>query len=316
MRAQQMKNERIKVAEIYGEVLCELGVEYPRLMVVEADLMKASGSKPFKERYPERHINVGVAEQNLVGIAAGIAAAEGIPFACTMANFMAKRACDQVSMSVAYNNFNVKLVGCYAGLTQEKNGGTHVSFMDIGVMRSLPNMRVIAPGDGNEFRQMLGSAAAYEGPVYIRMPKLLHPDILGPDHRFEMGLAYRYGEGSDLTLVSTGLATEVALESLRALHETGIEAELLHMPTIKPFDTEALIESVSRTGACISIEDHSTSGGLGGLVAEMLTAHYPAKLSRIGMEDSFGLTAGLDFQLQYFGITVENIVEQAKRIKG
>jgi transketolase len=257
---------------------------------------------------------VGVAEQNLVGTASGIAAAGGIPFACTMANFMAKRACDQVAMSVAYNMFNVKLVGCYAGLTQEKNGGTHVSFIDIGVMRSLPGMTVFAPGDGEELRQVLESAAEFEGPVYIRMAKLLQADILGEGHRFEIGRAYRYGEGGDLTIVSTGLATEIALDSLEALRQEGIEARVLHVPTIKPFDAGALEESVRETGAVITLEDHSVLGGLGGLVTEILAERYPAKVSRIGLNDSFGLTAGIDFQLEYFGITPENVVARAKSL--
>lgn len=310
MREQQNK-KRIKTAGIYGEVLSELGEKHSELFVVEADLMKASGSKPFKDLYPDRHINVGVAEQNLVGTAAGIAGAGGVPFACTMANFMAKRACDQVAMSVAYNNFNVKLVGCYAGLTQEENGGTHVSFIDIGIMRSLPNMTVVVPGDGEEFRQMVRWAAEYEGPVYIRMAKLLQADILGSDHTFELGRSYRFGEGKDITIVSTGLATETALNALKALEAEGIGARVLHMPTIKPFDTDGLVRNARETKACITIEDHSILSGLGGLVAETLSTHHPTRVSRIGMNDSFGLTAELDYQLQHFGITVENIVAQA-----
>src|SRR6056297_642710 len=252
-----MKTERIATKSIYGDVLVELGKERPELFVVEADLMKASGSKPFQERFPDRHINVGVAEQNLVGTAAGIAAAGAVPFACTMSNFMAKRACDQVAMSVAYNRFNVKLVGCYAGLTQEKNGGTHVSFLDIGIMRSLPHMTVLVPGDGEEFRRAVRAAADYEGPVYLRMAKLLQAKLSGPDHNFEIGRSYQYGEGKDLTIYSTGLATEIALDSLEALKKVGISARVLHLPTIKPLDTEAVVRCARETGACISVEDHS-----------------------------------------------------------
>lgn len=309
-----MKEARIAVKTIYGEVLSLLGRENPDIYAVEADLMKASGSKPFKELFPDRHINVGVAEQNLVGTAAGIAAAGGVPFACTMANFMAKRACDQAAMSVAYNMFNVKLVGCYAGLTQEKNGGTHVSFIDIGVMRSLPGMTVFAPGDGEELRQVLMAAAEFEGPVYIRMAKLLQANILGEGHRFEIGRAYRYGDGRDVTIAATGLATEIALDSLEALHQEGIEARVLHVPTIKPFDADALEENARETRAVITMEDHSVLSGLGGLVSELLSQRYPTRVSRIGMNDSFGLTAGLDYQLEHFGITTDNVVAQAKKL--
>ncbi|MFO7848892.1 MAG: transketolase C-terminal domain-containing protein [Spirochaetia bacterium] len=310
----ETKKQRIKTAGICGEVLTELGDKNPNLFVLEADLMKASGSKPFKERYEDRHINVGVAEQNLVGTAAGIAAAGAIPFACTMANFMAKRACDQVAMSVAYNNFNVKLVGCYAGLTQEENGGTHVSFIDIGIMRSLPNMTVLVPGDGEEFRQMVRWAAEYEGPVYIRMAKLLQAEILGPDYKFELGRSCLFGDGKDITIVSTGLATETALDALKVLEAEGIGARVLHMPVIKPFDTEGLVRNARETKACITIEDHSVLSGLGGLVAETLSTHHPVRVARIGLNDTFGLTADLDFQLQHFGITTENIVAQAKKL--
>lgn len=311
---------RIKTAAIYGETLCELGDKYSDLFVVEADLMKASGTKPFRERYPERHINVGIAEQNLVGTAAGIAAAGAKPFACTMANFMAKRACDQVAMSVAYNKFPVRLVGCYAGLTQEKNGGTHVSFIDMGVMRSIPSMTVVVPGDGEEFRQAVRAAADFEDPIYIRMAKLLRGDFLAPnydgEYRFETGKSYRYGSGKDLTLISTGLATEVAMDALEALKDAGIAARLLHMPTLKPFDVDAVVENAQETGAVMTLEDHSILSGLGGLVGETLSTQYPTKLARIGMNDSFGLTAGLDFQLQHFGITTENVVVQAKKLLG
>lgn len=307
-----MSKDRIATKDIYGEVLVELGDARPDIFVVEADLMKASGSKPFFETYPDRHINVGVAEQNLVGVAAGIAAAGAVPFACTMSNFMAKRACDQVAMSVAYNKFNVKLVGCYAGLTQEKNGGTHVSIIDIGVMRSLPHMTVLVPGDGEEFRQTVRAAADIEGPVYIRMAKLLRADILGRDHKFEIGRSYQYGDGSDMTIISAGLATEIALDSLEPLRKVGINARVLHMPTLKPFDSGALVRCARETGACMTVEDHSILSGLGGLVAETLSNFHPTRLVRIGMEDAFGLTASLDFQLQHFGISVENIVNRAK----
>ncbi len=309
-----MKNPRVELKTVYGEVLVELGADNPDIFVVEADLMKASGSKPFLENYPDRHINVGVAEQNLVGIAAGIAAAGGIPFACTMANFMAKRACDQVAMSVAYNMFNVKLVGCYAGLTQEKNGGTHISFMDIGVMRSMPGMTVLVPGDSEEFRQAVRAASVFQGPVYIRMPKLLQGSLPGKTYEFEIGPCYQYGNGNDLTIIATGLATDIALDSLQVLEEAGIAARVLHVPTIKPLDTESVIRCARETRACITIEDHATVGGLGGLIAETLTAACPVPLARIGMQDAFGLTADLEFQLEHFGITASHVAAEAIRL--
>jgi len=309
-----MKSELAQVKEVYGKTLVEAGDRNKDIFVVEADLMKASGSAPFKEKYPDRHINVGVAEQNLVGVAAGIAAAGRVPFACTMANFMAKRACDQVAMSVAYNKFNVKLVGCYAGLTQEKNGGTHVSFIDLAVMRALPNMKVVAPADCVEFAQAVMAVSQDVAPTYLRMAKLLPESILGKDYQFEIGKAHKIGKGKDLTLVSTGLATCIALEALPELARENIDARLVHLPTLKPVDREIIVNSAKDTGAIITIEDHSIHGGLGGLVAEIVTCDCPVLVGRLGLNDTFGLTASLGFQLEYFGLTVENIISTAKQM--
>lgn len=303
-----------QVKDTYGKTLAELGEQNGDIFAVEADLMKASGTTPFKERFPDRHINVGIAEQNLVGVAAGLAAMGRIPYACTMANFMAKRACDQVAMSGAYNNFNVKLVGCYAGLTQEKNGGTHVSFLDIGIMRSLPNMKVIAPSDCREFAQAVRAMSADEGPTYLRMAKLLPASVFGDDHRFEIGKGYLFGDGQDVTLVATGLMTATALEALEALKRDGIQARVLHLPTLKPVDTDLIIQCARATGAFVTVEDHSVFSGLGGLIAEIVTEAFPVPVCRLGLNDQFGLTAGLDFQLQHFGLTVDNIVSRAKDV--
>jgi transketolase len=303
-----------QVKETYGKTLAELGEKNNNIFAVEADLMKASGTTPFKEKFPDRHINVGVAEQNLVGIAAGLAAMGRIPYACTMANFMAKRACDQAAMSGAYNKFNVKLVGCYAGLTQEKNGGTHVSFIDLGIMRSIPNMKVIAPSDCREFAQAVRVISEDEGPTYLRMAKLLPESIFGNEHTFEIGKGYLFGNGTDLTLVSTGLMTATALEALETLEKENVQARVLHLPTLKPVDKELIIQCAKETGALLTIEDHSILSGLGGLVAEIVTEEYPVPVCRLGMQDQFGLTAGLEFQLKHFGLTPEDVVSRAKQL--
>ena len=309
-----MNNALAQVKEVYGKTLVELGDRNTDIFVVEADLMKASGTAPFKEKFPDRHINVGIAEQNLVGVAAGIAATGRIPFACTMANFMSQRACDQVAMSVAFNKFNVKLVGCYAGLTQEKNGGTHVSVMDLAVMRALPNMRVIVPADCHEFEQAVTAISEDAAPTYLRMAKLLPNSIFGSDHRFQIGRAYQFEKGNDMTLIATGLTTSIALAALPVLRKEGISARLIHLPTLKPVDSEMIVASARDTWAIITIENHSVFGGLGGLVTEIVTSEYPVPVRRLGFNDQFGLTAGLDFQLTYFGLTVENIVNNAKEL--
>jgi transketolase len=309
-----MTSSLAQVKEVYGKTLVELGDRNPDIFAVEADLMKASGTAPFKERFPDRHINVGVAEQNLVGVAAGIASTGRVPFACTMANFMSQRACDQVAMSVAFNQFNVKLVGCYAGLTQEKNGATHISIMDLAITRALPNMKVIVPADCREFAQALAAVSEDVGPTYLRMAKLLPESVLGDDHQFQIGRAYQFEEGSDLTVISTGLTTSIALQALPALKKQGIEARVIHLPTLKPADRNTILASARATGAIITIENHSVLGGLGGLVSEIVTSEYPVTVRRLGINDQFGLTAGLEFQLKYFGLTVEDIVKNAREI--
>ncbi len=302
--------------EIYGNTLTDLGEVSKDVFVVEADLMKALGSETFKEKFPDRHINVGVAEQNLVGVAAGLAAMGRIPFASTFANFISQRAADQVVISVAYNNFNVKLIGSYAGLSSEKNGGTHISVMDIAIMRAIPNMTVIAPGDIHELSQALEAAYIYEGPVYIRMPKMLPKNIFGDSNKFIIGKGYQFQGGKNLTIVSTGISTHIAIRAQKELEKDGIYAGVLHLPTLKPADTELIVECSENTEALITVEDHSKYGGLGGLVSEIVTKINPVPVFSIGLDDVFGLTADLDFQLDYFGITVENICSKSKEIIG
>ena len=301
-------------ADTYGNTLVEIGESNDHIFAIDADLMKASGSKPFKEKFPDRHINVGVAEQNLVGVAAGLAAMGRIPFACTMSNFMSQRACDQVTIAVAYNKFNVKIVGCFAGLSQEKNGGTHIGVMDIAIMRCLPNMRVIAPSDRKELHQVLKTAAKAEGPTYIRMARYLPDSIFDTSYKFDLGKGFQISNGSDITLISTGISSMVALDSLSELKKEGIDARLVHLPSIKPVDLDMIVKCAKDTGAIITVEDHSIYGGIGGLVSEIVSKNYPVLVSRVGMNDVFGLTAPLDFQLSYYGITAENIVSKTKEI--
>ncbi len=304
----------VNVKDVYGNTLRELGEKYPELFVVEADLMKASGSAPFLEQFADRHINVGIAEQNLVGVAGGIAAVGGIPFASTMANFMTQRAGDQLVIAGGYNKFNVKLVGSYAGLTQEKNGGTHISVLDLAVARTVPNMTVVVPGDCVELAQAMAAVAEYEGPVYLRMPKLLAEDVLSPRESFRIGPARQFGDGQDVTIASTGLTTAIALEALDALDKEGIKGRVLHIPTLKPAPRDDIVRCARETGAIVTIENHSVHAGLGGLVAEIVTNAAPVPVRRIGVPDEFGLTAPLQFQLDHFGINVDAIVRSAREV--
>ncbi|MCL5069593.1 MAG: transketolase family protein [Actinobacteria bacterium] len=309
-----MKYDLTAVANTYSKTLVELASADSDIFVLEADLMKASGTKVFKDSFPDRHINVGIAEQNLVGVAAGIASMGRIPFAFAMANFMSQRAADQVTISAAYNKFNVKLIGGFAGLSQEKNGGTHISIMDMAVMRNLPNMKVIAPSDLSELSQVLKFAAGDVGPTYIRLSRYLPQNLFGASYKFELSKAYQIGSGNDLTIISTGITTCIAMEALKLLESEGIASRLLHVPTIKPADEESIVRCAKQTNTIITIEDHSTCGGLGGMVAEIISENYSARLHRIGLDNSFGITADLEYQLKYFGISVENIIDKSKKI--
>ena len=309
-----MKFELKPVADFYGKILVELGESNENIFVLEADLMKASGSRPFKEKFPDRHINVGVAEQNLIGVAAGLAAMDRIPFACTMSNFISQRACDQVAISVAYNKFNVKLIGCFAGLSQEKNGGTHISVMDISIMRCLPNMKVVIPADLRELAEVFNFAAYYNGPLYIRMQRFLPENIFSADYKFEIGKGYQIGNGDDITIIANGITSSIALEAMQALESEGIYGRFIHLPSVKPVDKELVLKCAAETGAIITVEDHSIYGGLGGLISEIISENNPVPVYRLGMNDMFGITANLDFQLNYFGLTVENIIERTKNI--
>ena len=304
----------VSTKNTYGQTLIELGIENDDVFIVEADLMKASGSEPFKDMFPERYINVGIAEQNLVGVASGLAAMGEVPFASTFANFVSQRACDQVVISVAYNKFNVKLIGSYAGLSSEKNGGTHISVMDMAIMRCIPNMVVLAPGDIQELSQSIKAAYFHKGPVYIRMSRSLPDSILPTTNNFKIGKVYQYGDGTDLTIASTGLCTHIALQAQTELKNKGINARVLHVPSLKPTDRKQIIKCARETGAIVTVEDHSIFGGLGGLISEIVTKTSPVPVTNIGLDDTFGLTANLEFQLKYFNITVENISYNAEEI--
>ncbi|MCL5069658.1 MAG: transketolase family protein [Actinobacteria bacterium] len=308
--------ELLASADTYGSTLVELGKANPDIFAVDADLMKASGSRIFRDTFPDRHINVGVAEQNLVSLAAGIASMGRIAFASTMANFISQRACDQVVISGAYNKFNVKLVGSFAGLSQEKNGGTHIGLMDIAIMRCLPNMTVFVASDQRELKDIIIASTKIDGPVYIRMSRFLPGDLFGNNYNFKPGKALIIGQGEDITLVSTGISSMVALESLDELKKQNISCRMVHLPSIKPVDKELILKCARETKAIITIEDHSIYGGLGGLISEITSLEHPVKIARIGMEDKFGLTASLEYQLDYFGISTGNILNKAMMLLG
>ncbi|RGY98277.1 transketolase C-terminal domain-containing protein [Clostridium sp. AM58-1XD] len=298
----------------YGETLADLAEQYPELVVVEADLMKASGSDPVKAKYPERTFNVGIAEQDALGFSAGLAAMGKLPFVSGFACFVAQRACDQAKNSIAYNDFNVKVIGTYAGLTSEKNGGTHISIDDVAIYRSIPRFEVYDPGDANEFAQILRYAAKHKGPVYIRSNKGNVPTFTPEDREFCPGKAELLSEGTDAGLITTGITTAEGIRAVEELKKSGISVAHLHMPSIKPIDREAIAEIAKRTKVIVTVENHTIYGGLGSAVAEVLCEEQPAHLVRLGLQDHFGETAQLSYMMHKYGIDEESIVAEIKKI--
>lgn len=293
----------------YGKALIELGEKDERVVVIEADLMKASGSEPFKERFPDRHFNVGIAEQNLMSVAAGFACMGKIPFASGFASFVCQRGCDQLINATCFNEFNVKIVGTYAGLTNAKNGGTHIGVEGIAILRAMPNMTILAPADCVELTEAVRVSARHDGPVFIRVARGPMPRIFDDDYKLSLGQAVTLRAGNEITLITTGITTWEGLCAGEELAGKGIDVRHLHMPSIKPIDAEAIIEAAQATKAIFTIENHSRLGGLGSAVAEIVCESCPVPVIRLGMDDCFGETATLEYLMDIHGISASRILE-------
>ena len=304
----------IATRDAYGEALAELGAVNENIVVLEADLSKSTKTCDFRKVYPERFINVGIAEQNMLGIAAGLAAAGKVPFASTFAVFAAGRAYDQIRNSIAYPNLNVKIAATHAGLTVGEDGGSHQMLEDIALMRALPNMTVIVPADGIETKQVIQAAAEYEGPVYIRMGRPKVPVLFGDDYKFEIGKGVLMKDGTDVTLVGTGIMVSKAMEAAELLAAEGISAAVVNISTIKPLDAELIIAQAQKTGAVVTCEEHTICGGLGSAVAEVLVENCPVPMARVGVEDKFGESGLPDELLEKYGLSASNIAAKAKAV--
>lgn len=300
--------EKLDVRKTFADALLEIGSKDDRLVVLEADLMKCSGSRPFMEKYPGRHFQFGIAEQNMVGVAAGLALMGKIPFASTFANFASQRACDQAVISVAYNRLNVKICGDYAGLTSAKNGATHISVEDTAIFRSMPYMTVVDPADCVELKLAVETIYNYEGPVYLRKSRGPMPTIFNNGHTFELGRATTLSEGNDITLITSGITTFEGCEAVKALRSRGVGVNHLHMGTIKPLDKVAVVDAASKTGLIFTVENHSIYGGLGSAVTETVCEHSPVPVIRLGFQDRFGDTATVEWLIEEYGISSARIV--------
>jgi len=278
----------IATREAYGQALVEVGRKNPNIVVLDADLSASTKSAVFAKEFPDRFFNAGIAEANMIGMAAGLAAAGKIPFASTFAVFATGRVYDQLRTSVAYPNLGVKIAATHAGLSVGEDGATHQALEDIALARVLPNFTVIVPADAAETRAAVEAAIAHPGPVYLRLGRSAVPDIYPAGHRFTIGRHDIIKEGRDVALVACGIMVDVCLQAAAALAAEGILAAVVNASTIKPLDAETLLKVAARTGAVVTAEEHSVIGGLGGAVAEFLAGERPVPVVRVGVEDRFG----------------------------
>lgn len=295
----------------FGDTLVELGDAYPRLVVLDADVGRSTQSYRFAERYPDRFYQVGIAEQNMMGIAAGMATTGWTPFVSTFAVFATKRACDQVRVSIAYPQLDVKINGSYGGVPTGRAGATHSSVQDLAIMRAMPNMTVITTADAIEVRKAARAALEFPGPVYLRTVRCPLPIIFDEGEAFEIGRGRTLRDGDDVTIISTGMMTHRALVAADRLRDHGVAARLLHLHTLKPIDTELIVRASGQTRRLITVENHSVIGGLGSAVAEVVTEHAPCRVARMGFRDVF-IESGADEDVfAKLGISVDDIVATA-----
>ena len=306
-----MKNKLIATRTAFGEALVELAKERNDIVVLDADVASSTKASIFNEAFPDRFFEMGIAEQNMMGVAAGMASTKKIiPFAV----FATKRACDQVSISIAYPKLNVKIVGSYGGIPTGKAGATHQAFEDIAIMRAIPNMTIIVPADAVEMKQTVRACVEYNGPVYLRCIRCETPVIFDENYKFEWNKGVTLRDGKDITIVSTGIMTPEALVATNILVNEGISIRLIHIHTIKPIDMEILIKAAQETNCILTVENHSIVGGLGGAVSEVLSENYPTLIKRIGIKDTFGESGSLNDLFCKYGLTAENIVKEAKNL--
>lgn len=306
--------EDIKKAtrESYGETLLELGEQNNNIVVLDADLSAATKTNLFAQKYPERFFDMGIAEANMIGTAAGLATCGKIAYASTFAAFAAGRAYDQIRCSVAYPKLNVKICATHSGITVGEDGATHQMIEDLSMMRTMPNMLVMCTSDDLQTKWAVQEISKYEGPVYLRLARVKTRKIYDENQKFEIGKAIQIGEGTDATVFATGVTVEQAVLAKEELEKQGINIRVVDIHTIKPIDKEMIIKCAQETKKLISVEDHNVIGGLGSAISEVLTDKYPKKLTRLGIKDCFGMSGKAEELTKYFGIDSETIVETCR----
>ncbi len=305
--------KKVATRESYGKALVELAKEHENLYVLDADLAEATKTVIFKKEFPERHIDCGIAECNMMGIAAGLASTGKVPFASSFAMFAAGRAFEQVRNSIGYPHLNVKIGATHAGISVGEDGATHQCNEDIALMRAIPGMVVINPADDVEARAAVRAAYEYEGPVYLRFGRLAVPVINDKeDYKFEIGKGITLKEGKDVTIVATGLCVNESLIAAELLEKEGINAKVVNIHTIKPIDKDLIIASAKETGKVVTVEEHSIIGGLGSAVCDVLSENYPTKVLKIGVNDVFGESGPAVALIKKYGLDGESIAEKVK----
>ena len=308
-------DKKIATRQSYGEALVDLGKENNQIVVLDADLASATKTELFAKKFPERFFDMGIAEQDMISTAAGLATCNKIPYASTFAMFAAGRGYDQIRNSICYPRLNVKICATHAGITVGEDGATHQMLEDLSLMRGLPNMIVLCPSDDIQTKWAVEAISKIQGPVYMRLCRLATPIIYDPETKFEIGKGIQIGEGTDATIFATGVTVSEAILAKEELEKEGINVRVVDMATIKPIDKDLIIKCAKETRHIITVEDHSIIGGLGSSVCEVLAECYPKRVIRMGIQDTFGKSGNATKLLEYFKIDSKAIIEQVKKIK-
>lgn len=304
-----MERECKSVRSVYGKTLAELGEKNSNIVVLDADLSCSTQTKIFGDKFPDRFFNVGIAEQDLMTTAAGLACTGKIPFVSTFAMFATGRAWDQVRNTICYSNLNVKICATHGGITVGEDGASHQALEDISLMRSIPDMVVIVPSDSKETKEAVEFATEYIGPVYIRISRTSLPDIFDENYKFNYKKATVMKEGNDITIVTNGETLIEVLDCADILRKKGINAEVINVPVVKPIDNETIIKSAKKTNRVITVENHSIIGGLGSAVCEVLSENYPVKVKRLGINDEFGQSGNAKELMAFYKLNAEKLTE-------
>ncbi|MBI5407734.1 MAG: transketolase family protein [Nitrospirae bacterium] len=296
----------------YGDTLLELGKKRQDIVVLDADLSCSTKTNKFATAFPERFFNMGIAEQDMIGTAAGLSLTGKVPFASTFAVFETGRAWDQIRLTVCYSNTNVKLVATHGGITVGEDGASHQALEDVALMRALPNMTVIVPADAAETASVINTIADYKGPVYVRLGRAKVPYIMPDDYKFRIGKAFVFHIGRDVNIVASGIMVAIAKKAAEMLSKDGLDTGVINMSTIKPLDGEALLKVAKSSKLIVTAEEHSVIGGLGGAVCEFLSENHPVPVKRVGIHDSFGCSGNPDELIKFHGLTAEDIVKTVK----